>query len=124
IVPDKCGSGGAIELHNGAAFVTIDTSCSGVDNDFNVANFLGPSITPPGADDNAGDCVQSTGPDVYLLLDLSSYTEKVRVVASTDNETTLFDTVLALVGADSTAADKQCGYTALTACNDDISRDK
>jgi len=44
-------------------------------------------------------------------------------VALTDHETTLFDTVLALVGPES-GAEKQCGYTALTACNDDISCDK
>lgn len=126
LVPDTCSSGGTLDVSSGSASVTLDTSCPTVSDQFNVANYKNLPLPLPDADADAsaGDCSQSTGPDVYLLLDLSAYTTKVRLEATTDRENTLFDTVLILMGTTPDADGQQCGYEALAACNDDISRDK
>jgi hypothetical protein len=54
---------------------------------------------------------------VFVSLDLSDKTEAVRLLATTDNRETDFDTVLILVGA-STDGGQQCAYDRLVACND------
>lgn len=123
IVPDTCSSGASLPLTVGSTTVVLDTSCSGVGDQFNIATYGGLPLPLPGEPASLGDCSQSSGPDVYLSLDLSSHSSPVRVQATTDHESTLFDTVLILMGADTTSA-KQCGYNALAACNDDINRDK
>lgn len=119
IRPDTCTSGGNVELIGDSTFITVDTSCIGVGNDFDVASLI-PTESRPA---EAGDCDQSLGRDVFLLLDLSEHAGAVRIQASTDHPTTLFDTVLILMGADA-ASERQCGYTTLAACSDDVSGDK
>lgn len=119
LVPDTCSSGGSLDLTSGSVSKDLDTACVGVFNDFDVATYIPAQGRPP----EAGDCDQSMGPDAFLLLDLSSHSGLVRVQASTDQPSTLFDTVLILMGAE-TSSDRQCGYTRLTACSDDLSNDK
>lgn len=115
LAPDTCQTGARIVPSATTTVVQLNTECVGVSNQFDIANYL---TRPPQA--SGGDCTQSTGPDVYVLLDLTAYQGDIRVKASTDQPATLFDTVLALLGS-APGSEEQCGYNVLTACNDDIS---
>lgn len=115
-IPDTCETRLDVPVSTQESTWLLVTECNGVAlaNDFNVKRLL------TGASPEAqGDCTDSGGPDVFVSLDLSDHTENVRLLATTDNRETNFDTVLILVGA-STDAGQQCAYDQLVACNDAV----
>lgn len=118
-VPDTCDRSVNLAVSERETTVLLLTECNGtaLNDDFNIRRLF------PGAGGAAkGDCTDSSGPDVFVQLDLTHFTEDVRLFATTDNRETNFDTVLALVGATNDGA-AQCDYDRLIACNDAISRE-
>lgn len=113
-IPDTCETRLEVPISTQESTLLLATECGGVAlaNDFNVKRLL--TDASPEAQ---GDCTDSGGADVFVSLDLSDQTEAVRLLATTDNRETDFDTVLILVGSSSDGG-QQCAYDQLVACND------
>jgi hypothetical protein len=113
-IPDTCDRSVILSVSERETTLLLATECNDnpLENDFDIRRFL------RGAGGNAkGDCTDSSAADVFIQLDLTHYTDDVRLFATTDNRETNFDTVLALVGATGDAA-ALCNYDELLACND------
>ncbi len=113
-IPDTCDRSVTLSVSERETTLLLATECNDnpLENDFDIRRF-----SRGGGGTARGDCTDSSAADVFIQLDLTHYSDDVRLFATTDNRETNFDTVLALVGATGDAA-ALCNYDELIACND------